>query len=171
MQRLTRLVLVASILIACVGCDQTTKSLAREHLQGRGIASFFDDTLRLQYAENPGAFLSLGESLPHHLRTAVFIGGTGAVLAAALMYALFSSTCGPIRIVALSLICGGGFGNLLDRVRYDGVVTDFINLGIGAIRTGIFNVADVALMVGITLLVFQQRRSSRPPLTRTDTAR
>jgi signal peptidase II len=171
MQRLTRLVLVASILIACVGCDQTTKSLAREHLQGRGIASFFDDTLRLQYAENPGAFLRLGESLPHHLRTAVFIGGTGAVLAAALMYALFSSTCGPIRIVALSLICGGGFGNLLDRVRYDGVVTDFINLGIGAIRTGIFNVADVALMVGITLLVFQQRRSSRPPLTRTDTAR
>jgi signal peptidase II len=76
MQRLTRLVLVAAMLIACVGCDQTTKSLAREHLQGRGIASFFDDTLRLQYAENPGAFLSLGESLPHRWKTAVFIVGS-----------------------------------------------------------------------------------------------
>jgi signal peptidase II len=164
MQRFTRLALVAAMLIACVGCDQTTKFLAREHLQGRGTASFLDDTLRLQYVENPGAFLSLGESLPHRWRTVVFTVGAGSVLAAFLMYAFFASTSGPVQVIALSLICGGGIGNLIDRIRYDGHVTDFLNMGIGPIRTGIFNVADMALMAGIALFVFQQRRSERPPL-------
>jgi signal peptidase II len=164
MQRFTRLALVAVMLVACVGCDQTTKALARDHLQGRVTASFFDDTLRLQYVENPGAFLSLGESLPHRWRTAVFTVGAGAVLAAVLLYAFLASKAGPVQIFALSLICGGGIGNLIDRVRYDGYVTDFLNMGIGPLRTGIFNFADVALMIGIALFVFQQRRSEQPPL-------
>jgi signal peptidase II len=164
MERFARLTLVAVILIACVGCDQTTKSLARAHLQGRGSASFFDDTLRLQYVENPGAFLSLGESLPQRLRTSLFTVGAGAALAAVLLYAFLSSNAGPVQIIALSLICGGGIGNLIDRLRYDGYVTDFLNMGIGALRTGIFNVADVALMAGIALFLFHQRRSERGPL-------
>ncbi len=164
MQRFARLALVAVMLVACVGCDQTTKALARNHLQGRVTASFFDDTLRLQYVENPGAFLSLGESLPHRWRTAVFSVGAGAVLAAVLLHALLASKAAPVQIFALSLICGGGIGNLIDRVRYDGYVTDFLNMGIGPLRTGIFNFADVALMAGIALFVFQQRRSERPPL-------
>jgi signal peptidase II len=121
------LALVAAI-IACVGCDQTTKSLARDHLQGRGTASFFDDTLRLQYAKNPGALLSLGASLPHRWRTVVFTVGAGAVLAAVLLYAFLAPTPGLVQIVALSLICSGGIGNLVDRVRYDGYVTDFLNI-------------------------------------------
>jgi signal peptidase II len=158
MQRFARLALVAVMLVACVGCDQTTKALARDHLQGRGTASFFDDTLRLQYVENPGAFLSLGESLPHRWRTAVFTVGAGSVLAAVLLYAFLASKAASVQIFALSLICGGGIGNLVDRVRYDGYVTDFLNMGIGPLRTGIFNFADVALMVGIALFVFQQRR-------------
>jgi signal peptidase II len=163
MQRFARLALVAVMLVACVGCDQTTKALARDHLQGRGTTSFFDGTLRLQYVENSGAFLSLGESLPHRWRTAVFTVGAGAVLAVALLYLLLASKAVPVQIIALSLICGGGIGNLIDRVRYDGYVTDFLNMGIGPLRTGIFNFADVALMAGIALFVFQQRRSERAP--------
>jgi len=163
MQRLARLALVAVMVIACVGCDQTTKVLARAHLQGHRTASFFDDTLRLQYAENPGAFLSLGESLPQRWRTAVFTVGAGAVLTAILLYAVLAAAAGPAQIIALSLIGGGGIGNLVDRVRNDGCVTDFLNIGIGPLRTGIFNVADVALMAGIALLVLQGRRSQRPP--------
>jgi signal peptidase II len=170
MQRFTRLALVAMMLIACVGCDQATKSLAREHLQGHATTSFFDDTLRLQYVENPGAFLSLGESLPHGWRTAVFIVGAGAVLAALFLYAFLALKAGSVQIIALSLICGGGIGNLVDRVRYDGYVTDFLNMGIGPIRTGIFNVADVVLMLGLVLFVIQQRRSERSPLDRRRTA-
>ncbi len=162
MQRFARLALVALMLAACVGCDQTSKALARDHLQGRGTMSFLDDTLRLQYVENPGAFLSLGGSLPHRLRAALFTGGAGAVLGAVLLYAFLATKAGRVQIVALSLICGGGIGNLVDRVRYDAYVTDFLNIGIGPLRTGIFNFADVALMAGIALLTLEQRRTQRP---------
>jgi signal peptidase II len=157
MPRFSRLAVVAVILVACVGCDQTTKALAKEHLQGREAASFFGDTLRLQYAENPGAFLSLGESLPHRWRTVVFTAGVGAVLAAVLLYAFLASRTGPVQVIALSLIGGGGLGNLVDRVLYDGYVTDFLNIGFGTLRTGIFNFADVALMAGMALFMFQHR--------------
>ncbi len=154
MQRPKRIGLMVAMLLACVGCDQTTKSLARRNLQGRETASFFSDTLRLQYVENSGAFLSLGESLPYRWRTAAFTFGGAVMLTAVLVYAVLGSRSGPLQIVALSFIAGGGIGNLVDRICYDGHVTDFLNMGIGPIRTGIFNIADVMLMAGMALLLF-----------------
>jgi signal peptidase II len=163
MNRLMRLAVVVVILTACVGCDQTSKSLAREYLEDRGSTSFLADMVRLQYAENTGGFLSFGDALPRQWRAAIFVVGAGAVVAAALVYALLASSAGVVQILALSLICSGGVGNILDRVRYDGHVTDFLNIGIGPVRTGIFNVADVALMAGIALYAFQWRGIRRNP--------
>jgi signal peptidase II len=42
----------------------------------------------------------------------------------------------------------GGIGNLLGRLSNNGLVTDFINIGIGQLRTGVFNVADMAITFG-----------------------
>jgi signal peptidase II len=161
MQRLSRIALIFLIMIGCVGCDQVTKSLARDHLQGHAVESFLGDTLRLQYAENPGAFLSLGASLPHSWGTAVFTIGGVALILATLTYALVAVKSGRLRDAALALICGGGIGNLVDRVRFDGHVTDFLNVGVGSIRTGIFNVADMALMLGMALLLVTYQRRER----------
>lgn len=161
-QRLSRIALVSAILIGCVGCDQTTKSLARDYLQGHAAVSFLGDTLRLQYAENAGAFLSLGASLPHRWGIAVFTIGGIAFVVATLLYALTAFKSGWLRAAALALICGGGIGNLVDRVRFHGHVTDFLNMGVGSMRTGIFNVADVALMVGIGLFFLAYQRFERP---------
>jgi len=162
MQRLRRITLIFVILIGCVGCDQTTKSLARDHLQGHAAVSFLGDTLRLQFAENPGAFLSVGASLPHRWGTAVFtIGGVAFVLAT-LLYALLAAQSGRLRVVALGLICGGGIGNLIDRVRFEGHVTDFLNMGVGSVRTGIFNVADMALMAGVVLFFLARQVAEQP---------
>jgi signal peptidase II len=55
-------------------------------------------------------------------------------------------------VLAVSLVFAGGVGNLIDRIIHNGFVVDFINIGIGPIRTGIFNVADVAVMGGSILL-------------------
>ena len=52
-----------------------------------------------------------------------------------------------------TLLLAGAVGNLIDRIRLDGLVIDFLNLGIGPLRTGIFNVADMAIMAGAVLLV------------------
>ena len=161
MQRLKRMALVFVILFGCVGCDQVTKSVVRDHLQSHPAMSFLGDTVRLQYAENPGAFLSLGASLPHRWGTAIFtIGGVAFVLVT-LLFSLSAARSGRLLAAALALICGGGIGNLIDRVRFDGHVTDFLNLGVGSIRTGIFNVADMALMIGVALFFLAYRRPER----------
>ncbi len=96
--------------------------------------------------------MTLGASLPAQWRTAAFTIASGAGLAAILMYGLLAPGCGWHPVLALSLFCGGGLGNLADRLIHDGYVTDFLNIGLGPLRTGIFNVADVALMAGCLLL-------------------
>jgi len=64
-------------------------------------------------------------------------------------------------IVARSLVLSGGLGNLVDRIINDGRVIDFMNIGIGSLRTGIFNVADVYITVGVVVLVFQSLQRPR----------
>src|SRR5574341_1663547 len=72
MRKLPRTILVLLITLTCVGCDQATKFVAKRYLQPDAIISLAGDTLRLQYAENSGAFLSLGSSLPDPWRHLVF---------------------------------------------------------------------------------------------------
>jgi signal peptidase II len=160
MPPLQRIALVVVTLVACVGCDQRTKSLAREHLRGNEPVSFLGDTIRLDYVENPGGFLTLGATLPVKWRTAAFTIAGGAGIAAILFYALLAQRCGSVQVLALSLFCGGGMGNLADRLIHNGYVTDFLNVGLGPLRTGIFNVADVALMAGCLLIVLSIRPST-----------
>jgi signal peptidase II len=150
-----RLALVVVILSACVGCDQRSKHLAGERLRGSDGISLFADTVRLDYAENEGGFLSLGALLPAPWRTAVFMVGCSAAVAAILSYTLIAARTG-FQVVALSLICAGGIGNLIDRWAL-GYTRDFLNVGLGPVRTGIFNVADVALMAGCLLVLLAQR--------------
>ncbi|MBK8276302.1 MAG: signal peptidase II [Nitrospira sp.] len=64
-------------------------------------------------------------------------------------------------VVAWSLVLSGGLGNLVDRIINDGRVIDFMNIGIGSLRAGIFNVADVYITVGVVVLVFQALQRPR----------
>jgi signal peptidase II len=57
-------------------------------------------------------------------------------------------------MTSLTLIFSGGISNLYDRVLNNGTVIDFLNVGIGSLRTGIFNVADMTNMLSIFLLLF-----------------
>jgi len=59
----------------------------------------------------------------------------------------------------------GGLGNLLDRIMNDGRVIDFMNLGIGTLRTAIFNVADVCITTGVVLLLVELLRERTQPTT------
>src|SRR5580704_16666790 len=153
MTRITRCALVALVLISCVGCDQIAKSAARFYLPGTGVHSYLSDTLRLEYAQNPGAFLSLGESLTAAVRYDGLILGVGAFVLGLLAWAMTSTRLSWLQRVALAAMGAGGGSNLIDRLRFDGTVTDFLNLGLGSLRTGIFNVADAILMLGAVVLL------------------
>jgi len=133
-----------------IGCDRVTKQLAKEHLMYQEPKSYFHDTFRFEYAENTGAALSLGDSLPKALSFWVLSMVPLAVLMVLLVYVLkrldkFSF----LKLSCFCLIIAGGLGNVIDRIIYDRHVTDFMNMGINNIRTGIFNVADVCITAGV----------------------
>ena len=154
MSRLKRALLVLTLLVSCVGCDQITKELARTNLAFEPPISWFHDTVRLEYVENTGAFLSLGTSLPEDILFVLFQFGIGAGLLTLLIVLLRSRPDSILFVIGWYLILGGGVGNLLDRVIHQGRVIDFMNLGIGPIRTGIFNLADVYITIGALMLLF-----------------
>jgi signal peptidase II len=162
MRKLTRLLLVAGVLLGCVGCDQATKVVAKAHLSEGPVITLLHDTVRLTYAENPGAFLGLGASLPDTVRTLIFQGAVSLLVLGLVLGAAFWPRLTRGQVVALTLLGASGLGNLIDRVRYDGLVTDFLNLGIGNLRTGIFNVADMLGVLAIVLLYFS-RSDAAPP--------
>jgi signal peptidase II len=137
-----------------------TKRLAAESLAGVPAQSFLGDTVRLTYVENAGGFLNLGATLPPWARMTVFTVAVGAFLLL-MVAAAWRRGWRQWHTVALSLLLAGGFSNWADRLN-DGRVVDFLNVGIGALRTGIFNVADVAIMVGVALFLFAETRASRP---------
>ena len=56
--------------------------------------------------------------------------------------------------VALGLLIGGAFGNLVDRIAY-GAVVDFVSLHAGGFRWYVFNGADCAITVGVVLLLLE----------------
>jgi signal peptidase II len=150
---ITRIATVGAILFGCVGCDQVSKGAVRLHLALGESHSFAHDTFRLVHTENPGAFLSLGETLPEHARVVIFTWAVGVLSVSALLAALLAPRLGPWRVVSLGLIAAGGLGNWIDRITNGGHVTDFLNFGVGSLRTGIFNIADLALTAGVALFV------------------
>lgn len=123
--------------------------------------SLLGDTVRLELAHNAGAFLSLGAVLPERVRAHLFTWGVGLVVLGALVAAFRSRT--PSRTaVAAALAAAGGLGNLWDRIATGGWVVDFLNLGVGPLRTGIFNVADVSLMAALAILLWPGERGGAP---------
>jgi signal peptidase II len=58
-----------------------------------------------------------------------------------------------LRLLAVALVGAGAIGNILDRLRYERGVVDFLDVGIGARRWWVFNVADSAVTVGALLLL------------------
>ena len=153
-----RLLAVATaLLVLALGLDRWTKVLAQQHLKGTPRQSFLADTVRLDYAENRGAFLSLGASLSEGARMAIFSWAVGLLLLGLTVAVYVRRDLSPRARLALAAVASGGLGNLYDRVFENGVVTDFMNLGIGPLRTGIFNVADIAIVVGVALLALPEK--------------
>jgi len=105
-----------------------------------------------------GAFLGLGELLPENTRFILFTVLVGFFLASLFIYLTYNSKLNLLSVTGLSLILGGGASNLYDRITNEGAVIDFLNIGVGAIRTGIFNVADMAIMLGAVLVMFSHSK-------------
>lgn len=139
-----------SIVVIGVALDQWTKQLAVKYLQGPGVYdgnAFFS----WAFAENDGAFLSLGSTLPDGLRLVLLTILPGLLLIGVIIYMLRSKTTGLLENIVFALISAGGIGNIIDRIMA-GKVVDFMHMNYwGIAETGIFNVADLYIVFGIIL--------------------
>jgi signal peptidase II len=158
-----KIAIIVTIVAAVLLVDLGTKEIAQRRLPGRETRQLLGDTIRIGYVENTGVFLSLGHALSPELRFWLFVVGVGVVLATLLGLTLLDHRFHLPEVVAVAAIVGGGVGNLVDRIQLDGSVRDFLNVGIGSLRTGIFNVADMAITFGgIALLLFPLFRRRTP---------
>lgn len=157
LSRKLRLALLLMFLVCTVGCDQTSKHVARARLSQMGSVMLPGGLVELRLAQNPGSFLSFGALLPPPVRLAVFTWGVGVGLAALLVYLTRRACLEAVPLIGLSLIIAGGTSNLLDRILRHGLVTDFITIHIGPIHTGVFNAADVLIMSGLGLIIWRLR--------------
>jgi signal peptidase II len=153
--------LFSFVLLACVGCDHAVKQAAEQWLGGTGRIVLLGGFVQLELVANPGAFLSMGAELPETLRHLVLIGFVPLMLVCAGWLLFRSPSASRAQALAFGLIAGGGLANWLDRVGGDGSVTDFVSLGFGGLRTGIFNVADVAIVAGLLLFLAAGASSAR----------
>ncbi|HHG84575.1 MAG TPA: signal peptidase II [Bacteroidetes bacterium] len=145
-------ILFFAIIIIGVALDQFTKQLAVKYLQGPGIYDG-DAFFSWAFAENDGAFLSLGSSLPDGLRLILLTIVPGILLVGVMIYMLRSKTAGVLENIVFALISAGGIGNIIDRIMA-GKVVDFMHMNyFGIAETGIFNVADLYIVFGIILYV------------------
>lgn len=153
------------VVILNIGCDQVSKTIARTELAYGETVPLYANHLTLTLVENPGAFLSLGTDWPPVLKNLLLIILPILVLAMAALYVLREPHTSWRMMLAVCFLVGGGIGNLFDRV-FRGSVTDFLHLRFGFLETGIFNMADVSVMVGVSIWIIELlRRKPKEALT------
>jgi len=148
------------LLVCTAGCDQISKHLARTELD-LGSVTLPGGFGELRLTENPGSFLSFGDSLPAPVRLALFTVGTGLGLLALFAY-LVRTRLSRNSFLGLALIWAGGTSNLIDRITRQGLVTDFVFLRVGPFHTGVFNIADVLVMLGLAVLLYDHWNRRQP---------
>lgn len=137
--------------------DFVTKRLVLDNVEAlQGRIELIGDFARLAYVRNPGSAMGL---FPVGRWVLVAVSAAAAVF---LIYLYATSRPRrPVRLAAMAVILGGALGNLVDRVFYDGLVVDFIDLGIGRHRFYTFNVADMGVSLGGLVLFLCLLREDR----------
>jgi signal peptidase II len=150
---------LALALVTLVVCalDQCTKHWAQNSLQprpGRRIV-LVEGYLALSYVRNPGAAWGFLARSNESFRRPFFIG-ISLLAMGFILYLFRRLERGQLMLMtALSLVMGGAIGNFIDRIRYNYVV-DFVDFHVKhRFKWPTFNVADVAITVGVVLLFIE----------------
>ena len=144
--------LLPATFFCCVGSDQLTKYLAARYLAPGEVIPVLSGFIELRFVENSEGFLGLLASVPEGIRALLLTYGIALALCL-LAGALMLCCRHPAQRIAGTILLSGGAGNLLDRLLGDsGGVIDFLVIGAGPFRTGVFNLADLYILLGSFLL-------------------
>ncbi|MCG2461229.1 signal peptidase II [Flavobacteriaceae bacterium F89] len=152
-KRFLKKIPVFILILLNFGCDQVSKGLVREKVAPFDYIEVFNDNLILTNVENTGAMMSVGQGLPP-VPKIILLQLLPVVILSILIYKILHKTqLDRWLAIAFAFVVGGGVGNLIDRIAY-GSVTDFLQIRIGSLKTGIFNMADVSVTVGALFILF-----------------
>ncbi|MFT3770034.1 MAG: signal peptidase II [Minicystis sp.] len=164
---------LAVVTVVSLAADLISKGWAKARLSGfdpklHGPKRFevWKGHLDFIFAQNPGGAWSFLRSLPDTLRRPFFlVVSAAAIVFIVSIYRRVHRDQAAMRW-GLPLALGGAMGNLVDRIRY-GWVVDFIDI---SMKWGgrdhhwpTFNVADIAIVVGVALMGIDMARTRRLP--------
>ncbi|MFD2933272.1 signal peptidase II [Spirosoma flavum] len=147
MKKLIRILLIVVTISVNIGCDQVSKDIVRNKIGYGEHISLLGSHLTVTKVENTGAFLSVGESLPPIFKNLLLLIMPLVAIILGFAYLLLTFNTPRLFVIGACFIIGGGVGNIIDRVAY-GSVTDFLHISFGVFQTGIFNMADISVMLG-----------------------
>src|SRR6478752_4279876 len=148
-----RIALILLIITVNIGCDQFSKKMVKRSVLPYETIHVLSDHLTVTRVENSGAFLSAGDSMSKASKQIFLTLIPVIAMVLGLVYLFLKPVSGNM-LVGLCFVIGGGVGNLFDRMLY-GSVTDFLYLKFGIFQTGIFNMADVSIMAGMSVILLQ----------------
>jgi signal peptidase II len=142
------------IAVAVLLLDRLSKRLVARELSLHDSITVIKRVFYITHVENSGAAFGLFADSPSGWK--IFLLVIFSIVALVIVVALLwrNSQTMTATAVGLSLILGGALGNLWDRLL-SGRVVDFLLVYIGSYQWPAFNVADSAIVVGASLLVFE----------------
>lgn len=158
-----RNIYILSTIVITIALDQISKVWVRANIAKGSISDIISNYFTLHHVENEGAFLGMGSELNDTLRIILLLILPIVVLGFVLRYIFKDKTLDNLSLFAFSSIIGGGIANVFDRIVF-GKVTDFWHIDLGGVfRTGIFNIADLAVTTGMIMLIivsFKKKKSA-----------
>ncbi|HEY4319907.1 MAG TPA: signal peptidase II [Gemmatimonadales bacterium] len=146
--------------VPLLAADRISKALAFEALQPAGVPRrVLGNAVRLTLVFNQDAAMNLSLGAWSRWGFAA-IATVGVILLMRILAATPRSQWQ--RGAAVGLVVAGAVGNLLDRIRWDRGVVDFLDVGVGVHRFWTFNVADIGVTIGAVLLVLSFSRETSP---------
>lgn len=155
--------LFLGVVATVVAFDVATKLMIQRTFRLYQQVDVVGDYVRLTYIHNPGA--AFGIHVGEYSRVIFLVLSVVALLALAGMY-WSTPPKDRVRLSAIALICAGAIGNLIDRVRSEAGVVDFLDVGIGDLRWPVFNIADIAVTTGAIFLALSLWREEQDPRRR-----
>ena len=154
-----RPVLVAIVAIAVIAIDLATKWWVLDVFQQgpsiREVAPFFNVVLVL----NRGVSFGL---LPIDAAWGPWLFAGIATVVVALLIVWLVRADRRLLALGIGLVIGGAVGNVVDRIRYGGVV-DFLDFHLGTYHWPAFNAADSAIVLGVAVLLYTSLFAERDP--------
>ncbi|MCX7551748.1 signal peptidase II [Xanthomarina sp. F2636L] len=152
--KLSRNTFIVLLIVFNIALDQITKVLTRLYVTPGSETPIIGNIFTLHNVENAGAFLGMGSDLNPTLRLIFLLALPILVLGYVTFHIITNKDLDRMSLIGFCCIVGGGIANVYDRIVY-GSVTDFFHIDLGGVfRTGIFNFADMSVMLGLGLLLF-----------------